>query len=185
MRKQIALGSVLALGFAGSVLAADGFSYDNLAVSYLSVNPKGAGSSISGFGISDSFTVKRNIFIFYDYDRVDRGNLKRDDLGVGFHWMLNPNLDLTSGLSLADVDTGPDATGYGLAAGLRGRVAKALELTGGVKYYHLNKGWKSQTTFTVGGRYHFTSKFSAGVDFSDLDDLGKGWRISLRYDNVD
>jgi hypothetical protein len=80
------------------------------------------------------------------------------------------------------VDAGPNATGYGVAVGLRGRLGESFELTGGVKYYDVNKGWKSQTTFGVGARYYFTPAFAVGADVWDQDDLGKSWTIALRYD---
>lgn len=188
MRKQIALGTVLALGVVSApVFAAEGFSYNNVEASYLKLNLPGTSADADGFGLTGSYGFNDNVSVFGGYEDLDvdgaeGGSIKHLDLGVGFNWALSDNLDLTSGLSYESVDTGPNASGYGLSLGLRGRVAGALELTGGVKYYDLNKGWKSQTTFTVGGRYYFTENFAAGVDYSDQDDLGKGWRLALRYD---
>jgi hypothetical protein len=185
MRKQIALGVALALGYAGSALAADGFSYNNIEASYVSLDLKGTNADADGLGLSGSYGFNEMLNVFGGYENADvdgPGSIKHLNLGLGLHWALNPNLDLTSGLSYESVDTGPNASGYGLAAGLRGRLGESFELTGGVKYYDLNKGWKSQTTFTVGGRYYFTPAFALGADFSDQDDLGKSWRLALRYD---
>jgi hypothetical protein len=189
MRKQIALGVVLTAGFAGSALAAEGFSYSNVEASYVSLNGKGGAADADGFGIAGSYGFNENFSVFAAYDDADfdgaeggGGSLKHLSLGLGFHWGLSDNLDLTSGLSYESVDTGPNASGYGAALGLRGRLGESFELTGGVKYTDLNKGWKAQTTFSVGGRYYFTPAFALGADFSDEDDLGKAWRVSLRYD---
>ncbi|MEO8314744.1 MAG: hypothetical protein ABI645_08120 [Pseudomonadota bacterium] len=182
MRKQIALGAVLALGLVGSALAADGFSYNNLELSYSSYNPKGPGGNVDGFGLSGSYGFNENISVFGGYKDLEAGTSLLN-LGLGFNWALSSNLDLTSGLSYESVsNVGPDPSGYGLAVGLRGRVGESLELTGGVKYIDLNKGSSGQTTFGVGARYYFTPAFAVGADVWDNDDAGKSWTIALRYD---
>ena len=187
MRKHIALGTVMALGVGAQAMAAEGFSYSNIEASYTSLNLKNTSLDADGFGVAGSYGFGENFSIFGDYDDLDidgaeGGSLKHLDLGVGFHWALGSNLDLTSGVSYESLDSGPNASGYGLAVGLRGRVGESLELTGGVKYYDLNKGWDSQTTWTVGARWYFTPNFALGADFGDQDDLGKSWRAVLRYD---
>ncbi|MEO6080611.1 MAG: hypothetical protein ABIQ86_12625 [Steroidobacteraceae bacterium] len=179
MRKQIALGVFLALGYAGSALA-DGFSYSNVEASYSSYNPKGPGGKADGFGVSGSVEFNENFSGFAGYKDLD--NTKWLNLGLGFNWGLGANLDLTSGLSYESVDSGPNASGYGLAVGLRGRLGEAFELTGGVKYIDLNKGIKAQTTFGVGARYYVTPNFAVGADVWDQDDFGKSWTIAVRYD---
>ena len=186
MRKQVALGFALTMGIAGSAVA-EGFSYSNIEASYTSLNLKGTTLDADGFGLAGSFGLGENFSIFADYEDLDvdgaeGGSLKHLDLGVGFHWSLGTNLDLTSGLSYESLDAGPNATGLGVAVGLRGRVGESLELTGGAKYYDLNKGWDSQTVLTIGARWYFTPAFAVGADFSDQDDLGKSWRLALRYD---
>jgi hypothetical protein len=185
MRKQIALGVALAVGIAGTA-SAEGFSYSNIEAGYTSLNLPGT-LDADGFGLSGSYGFGENFSVFADYDDLDvdgaeGGSIKHLDLGVGFHWSLNENLDLTSGLSYESLDLGPNASGLGLAVGLRGRVGESLELTGGAKYYDLNKGWSSQTTFTVGARWYFTPNFAVGADYSDQDDLGKSWKVAVRYD---
>jgi hypothetical protein len=187
MRKQFALGAVLALGTAGSALAAEGFSYSNVDVSYTTLNLKNDSRDADGFGLAASYGFNDNFSVFADYDDLDvdgaeGGSLKHLDLGVGFHWSLTPNLDLTSGLSYESLDSGPNASGLGIAAGLRGRLGESFELTGGLKYYDLNKGWSSQTTFNVGARWYFTPAFAVGAEYGDQDDLGTSLRFSVRYD---
>lgn len=186
MRKQIALGVVLTAGIAGSAMA-EGFSYSNVEASYSSYNLKGTSLDADGFGLAGSYGIGENFSVFAGYDDLDvdgaeGGSFKRMNLGVGFHWSLATNLDLTSGLSYESFDAGPNATGLGLAVGLRGRIGEQLEVTGGVKYYDLNKGMDSQTTFGVGARWYFTPAFAVGVDYSDEDDLGTALRLAVRYD---
>jgi hypothetical protein len=185
MRKQIALGIALTVGIAGSAMAAEGFSYNNVEVSYTSLNLKGP-TDADGFGLAGSYGFTDNLSAFAGYEDLDvdggEGSIKRLNLGLGFNWALNPNLDLTSGLSYESLDVGPNASGLGLAVGLRGRLGESLELTAGAKYYDLNKGLDSQTKLTLGGRYYFTPNFAVGADFSDEDDFGKSWKLALRYD---
>jgi hypothetical protein len=169
-------------------MAAEGFSYSYLEGSYTSVNLDADPRDADGFGLAASVGLGENFSIFADYDDLDvdgaeGGSLKHLDLGVGFHWGLSSNLDLTSGLSYESLTVaGPDPSGFGVAVGLRGRVGESLELTGGVKYIDLNKGLDGQTAFTIGARWYFTPNFAVGADFSDQDDLGKAWRAVLRYD---
>lgn len=192
MRKQIALGVVLTAGFAGAALAAEGFSYSNVEASYVSLDPKGSSADGDGFGVAGSWGFNENFSVFGAYDDLDIDvdgveggssySLKHLSLGLGYHWALSDNLDLTSGLSYESLDSGANASGYGAALGLRGRLGEAFELTGGVKYTDVNKGVPAQTTFSIGGRYYFTPNFALGADFADEDDYGKSWRVALRYD---
>jgi hypothetical protein len=176
MRKHFALGAALALGVVSAPVLAD-FSYSNVEASYLSIDPPGAGGSEDGIGLTGSYEFNENFSAFGGYEDVS--DLEHLFVGVGLNWSLSDNLDLTSGLSYEDFDP---ASGFGLGLGLRGRLGESFEVTGGVKYIDLNKGVDGQTTFTIGGRYYFTPNFAAGVDYSDLDDLGNGWRVALRYD---
>jgi hypothetical protein len=140
-----------------------------------------------GFGLAGSYEFNENVSAFAGYEDLDvdggEGSLKHLNLGVGFNWSLNDNLDLTSGLSYESWDSGVNATGFGAALGLRGRLGESFEWTAGVKYTDLNKGVDGQTFFGVGARYYFTPNFALGVDWQDLDEVAKsGIRVAVRYD---
>ena len=208
MRKQVALGSVLALGLASHVMAAEGFSYNNveLGFSHSKIDIDG-GEGISakgdGFQLSGSAAIGENLYGFLNFgsltldkfklngSSIDAGGadvkVKPLTVGVGFHWPLNPALDLVSGVSFerlkvssSVLSSSESANGYGLGVGLRGRVGESLELTGNLKYIDMQG---SEFVYNAGARYYFSPAFAAGIDYTRYDDskltnLG----ITLRYD---
>lgn len=189
MRKHLALGAVMALGLAGQAMAAEGFSYNVLEGSYLSSDLEGTSVDADGFAIGGSVEFNRNVFGFASLNDLSYENTSIDSnqftAGVGFHWALNPRLDLVSGLSYERLEAevanvSATESGYGLQVGLRGMVAQNLEVTGGVKYIDLGNGI-DDTTLSIGGRYYFTPAFAGGIDVSDNDD-GTTWAVTLRYD---
>lgn len=196
MRKHIALGTVLALGIGTQAMAAEGFSYSNVEASFVNGNldaDDGEGGEIGldgdGFSLAASAAFNDTFFGFAslgDLD-LDGAKLKPITAGVGFHWALNPNLDLVSGasferLKISGGGFSTSESGYGISAGLRGRVGESLELSGGLKYMDVGD-FGTDFAFNVGGRYYFTENFAAGVDYVKYDDLKLDtWSISLRYD---
>src|SRR5262245_51167536 len=102
MRKQIALGVVTALGFAGSAFA-EGFSYSTVEETYSSIKLKGTTAKADGFGVSGSYGFNEHFSVFAGYNDLavnhGGGSVKFLSLGLGLNWGLADNLDLTSGLS--------------------------------------------------------------------------------------
>jgi hypothetical protein len=190
LRKHVAMGAVLALGLGNQALAAEpeGFSYNNIEVSYLKTEFDDADVDGNGFAVAGSLELGSNVFAtasLNDNDYDEGISSSALSLGFGFNWGLTPNLDLVSGVSyerfkvkLSGVGSASDS-GFGLNAGLRGRIG-ALELSGGLKYVDYGDG-SDGTALTAGGRYYFTPNFAAGIDVLD-DDSGTQWGIALRYD---
>jgi hypothetical protein len=210
MRKQIALGTVLALGVGAQAIAAEGFSYNNVEAAFIKGKisvPLDGGEGLSakgdGFQLSGSAAFGENLFGFASFGSLGLDKFKIDgvsvdaggaevkvkplSLGVGFHWALSPNLDFVSSVSferlkvsLSEADFSESANGYGLGVGLRGRVGESLELTGNLKYVDIEE---SDFVYGVGGRYYFTPAFAVGIDYSKYDDSNlTNLGISLRYD---
>jgi len=200
MRKHLAVGTFLALGFGTQVFAADeGFSYNLAEIGYVrgeidDLDLKGDGVTLGG-----SMQFSPNIFGSFNFADIDYGSSAATggvkikgtnySLGVGFNWALGPTLDLVSGAtyehikikgSSGGVSASSNDSGFGLNVGLRGRVAEKLELTGNVKYVDFGQG-ANDFTFGAGGRWYFTDAFAAGPDVSHNDD-GTNWGISFRYD---
>jgi opacity protein-like surface antigen len=187
MRKQFALGAVLAMGLGGTALAAEGISYNNVEAGY-------ARSEIFDLADGDTFSLKGSaafgeyLFGFAGLASTDyEGGLDTDEfnVGLGAHWSLAPNLDLTTGLSwerakvnYSGVGSASD-DGYGLSVGLRGRVADNWELSAGAKYVNLGDDVDG-TTLSVGARYHFTPALALGVEISDNKDV-TSYGIGFRY----
>lgn len=176
MRNSVVLGTIAALGLAGHAVAAEGFSYNLVEASYID-----AEHGVDGLGVGGAVEFTSNVFGFGSYSLLDAGpaDVSNLTLGLGLNYAVNSNLDLVGGLSLerVDVDGGGDKTGFGIGAGIRGRVLDRLELTAGVKYTDLGN-WGDDTALQVGARWYFTKAFAAGIDVND----GDSFSLTLRYD---
>lgn len=196
MRKRIALGSVLALGLGAQAMAAEGLSYTHLEVAYNrgEINLEDTGGSnveidLDGFSVSGSAALSDRFFAFASFTSLKLdGSVKHKPLsaGLGLHWGLSPSIDLVTGLSFERIKYSSSLVsmgenGYGISAGLRGALGERAELSGQIK--HIDHGdFGSDRVFTVGGRFHFTDMFAAGLDFSWRDKLPQDiWSLSLRY----
>lgn len=191
MRKSLVAGAIAAL-LAGPALA-DGFSYNNIELGFVDTeiedfdefgDIEGDGLSIGGsveFGPGIHGFGKVTGLEFEDI--LDVGMLS---LGLGFNHSLAPQLDLFSGISYERLKFEYDGfddiveEGYGLTAGLRGRIGERIELSAGLKYADYGDDL-DDTTVMLGGRYYFTRNFAAGLDYNENDD-GDTWILSLRYD---
>jgi hypothetical protein len=190
MRKSAVLGAVAAL-VAGPALA-DGFSYNNIEARFISTEIEDVEPGVDlegdGFAISGNVEFGSTIHGFgsiggteYE-DTIDVGALTA---GLGFNHSLAPALDLVSGVSYerlkVEVDGGRSIEeGFGLNAGLRGRVGDKVELTAGLKYVDFGDDL-DDTTIMAGGRYYFSRNFALGLDYSENDD-GDTWALAFRYD---
>jgi hypothetical protein len=158
-----------------------------------------------GFSLAGSAAFSENLFGFVSFASLSLDDFALDGvsvsapgakvkvepltIGVGFHWPLADSVDFVSGVSYErlkvsatdGVDGFSDSeNGYGISAGLRGRLGESLELTGTLKYLDLGD---SEFVYSIGGRYYFTEAFAAGIDYSKYDDVNLGiWGIALRYD---
>jgi hypothetical protein len=189
MRKHLALGVALALGFGTQAFAADGLSYNLIEGGYVRAEVDDLGIDGDGFMIGGSVELGQGVFGFASVNDVEYGDnsgisSNLFNAGLGTHWALSPTLDLVSGVSWERIEVKASGVsvsddGIGLNVGLRG-VFDRLELTGTVKYSDFGH---NTNDFTLGasGRYYFTDAFAAGPDISHNDD-GTNWGISFRYD---
>lgn len=189
MRKQIALGTLIALGLGGQAWAADGLSYNLLEGGYAHGEVKDLDIKGDGFSLAGSMEIAPHVFGLANYTNLDMDGgvtTSQFSLGIGYNITVAPNLDLLSGVTYENVKvdisglgSASDA-GYGLAVGLRGRAADRLELTGMVKYVNVGHG-NDDTTLSANARYYVTDAFAIGPDISHNSD-GTTWGFSLRYD---
>lgn len=191
MRNSAVLGAVAAALITGPALA-DGFSYNNIEARFISTEIEDAEPGVDlegdGFAIAGSVEFGPTIHGFgtlsgteYE-DTIDVGSLTA---GLGFNHSLAPALDLVTGLSYERLKVEVDDSrvieeGFGLHAGLRGRVGDKVELTAGLKYIDYGDGL-DDTTIMAGGRYYFSRNFALGLDYSENDD-GDTWALAFRYD---
>lgn len=188
MRKQIALGSVLALGLGVQAMAAEGVSYSNVEVAYVDAELDGGeGGNVSGDGFSAAFSaaIGESFFAFGNLGSLDfdGGKLKPLSLGFGGHMPLGTSVDVVGGLSFERLKLSglSSESGWGAHVGLRGMIGERFEWNAMVKHVDIGD-FGSDMNFGVGGRYNFTDAFAAGVDFTKWDDLDlTTWGIALRY----
>lgn len=178
MRKFVALGALAAMAAGSQAVAADGFSYNLLEGAFIS------GDNFDGLGVSGSMAITPDYFGFGSIEALDIDNSSTDvsvlSLGAGYHRAINQALDIVATFSLkrVKVDGAGSDMGFGLGVGVRGRLFEQLELQGGLEYVDVDD---SDTTLQVGGRWHFTRNFAAGLDLQD-NDGGSTLRFVARYD---
>jgi hypothetical protein len=142
MRKTVFLGMVAALGIAGPAMADEGFNYSYVDLGYVRSDLDDYNVSGDGFGVRGSYEITRNVHAFAAYSDQDfdfNVNATTFELGAGYAWPVNPNLDLVGRASYvkAEVDApgigSADDDGLGLGLGVRARVINVVELTGGLQ----------------------------------------------------
>ncbi|HWL64310.1 MAG TPA: outer membrane beta-barrel protein [Steroidobacteraceae bacterium] len=187
MRKYVALGVIAAMALGAQTAAAEGFSYNLIEGSYATGDVEGF--DLDGFGVKGSWELAPSIFVFGGLQNLDfdgGGSLDALNLGVGMNWALSDNADLFGGASFERLKSGSSESGFGVQAGVRGRVVERLELSAAIKYSDIGD-FGDSFTYTAGGRWYFTPNFALGLDYNKLD-LGDSnadgdlFSVALRYD---
>lgn len=135
-----------------------------------------------GFAIAGSYPIADNLFVIggysdQDYDFGVDGSVL--NAGIGFNTGLGDNLDFVADISYLDSEVGnQDESGYGIRAGVRGRVRPDLELEGGLTLVDLDD---SDTGFRGVARYYFSDMFAVSGTLADSDD-GTSLTIGVRIE---
>lgn len=186
MRKQIALGAVLALVASAPVLAADDLSYNLFEGGYGYTDVDGSSGHADTFSLGGSFAFGTSFLGFGSVSTTDYSgaNAKGLSLGLGFHADVSDSVDFISTVSyeLSDPEGASSEDGFGVSVGLRGRASDKVELAGSVKYADYGHGLNG-LAFGVGGNYYFTDMFAVGLSLA-MDDEADSKTIGLnfRYD---
>ena len=187
MRKGFILGSIAALSLAGPAMAEDGFDYSYVELGYVKSELDDFDVDGDGLGLRGSYEFTENFHAFAAYTDQDFDfdvSATTLEVGAGFAWPVNPNMDIVGTVSYIqgeiDVPSFGDFEddGFAFGAGLRARVIEKLELTGGLKYVNFDAAG-NDTTLGAGARYFFTNMFAAGVDVN-FDDDGTTWMLGGR-----
>lgn len=190
MRKYVALGMIAALALGAQTAAAEGFSYNLIEGDYAFADLEGIDGD--GFGVKGSAEFAPNLHGAAGYQQLNfDGGLDIDtfSLGLNLNYALSDNADLIGGVSYENMKVSlsgfgsESESGYGLTAGVRGRVADNFELAANVKYSDISD--LEAFTYSAGVRWYLTPNFALGADFNKLDfDAfdGEAWVVSLRYD---
>ena len=139
----------------------------------------------SGLRLNGSYLFDNNWLLVggvssvdFDFD-VDSLTI---ELGGGYVWSYSNEFDLlaTARIVSVEVDTpfgSEDETGFALTAGTRGLITSQFEVRGSVNHINLDN---SDTYIELGGDYHFTEVFSAGLTLevagdADVISVGARW----------
>lgn len=188
MRKYVAFGVIAAMALGAQTAAAEGFSYNLIEGSYSTGDIESV--DVDGFGVKGSWALAPSIFVFGGLQNLDAegpgGSLDALNLGVGMNWALSDNADLFGGASFERLKGGTSESGFGVQAGVRGRVAESLELSASIKYADIGD-FGDSFTYAAGGRWYFTPNFAVGLDYNkldlgDADAKGDLFSLVLRYD---
>ena len=188
MRKFVALGAIAAaMALGAQTAAAEGFSYNLIEGSYATGDVEGF--DLDGFGVKGSWELAPTIFVFGGLQNLEfdgGASLDSLNLGVGMNWALSDNADLFGGASFERLKSGSSESGFGVQAGVRGRVAERLELSAALKYADIGDAGDA-FTYSAGGRWYFTPNFALGLDYNKIDLGDSGFdgdlfSVALRYD---
>jgi hypothetical protein len=182
---KVIVGSVV-LALAPLAALAEGMSYSFVDVGYIETDFDGVGDKADGFALRGSVGFAQDWFVLAEYVAQSVQDVDIDTISVGFggHYGINEELDVVGKLAYTEVDLsapgGLDASddGFFLEAGLRGRVADAVELEGGLRYVDFSDGG-DDTGFYLAGRYHFNATWAVGVEYRSADDASS-WLAGVR-----
>ena len=169
---------------------AEGISYNNLDLAYVTTDLDGISEDLDGFALRGSFEIADNWFLYAGYldQSVDvRGfdvDLQRLSVGGGYAWPFADNMDLYGkfGYTQVEADAGfgadLDDDGYELVAGLRARPLPPFELEGSINYVDLSDSG-DDTSLGLAARWFIADSFALGVEgefADDADTYGIGFR---------
>lgn len=142
------------------------------------------GEGADGWTIDGSTLVSENVFLSGQYQTVgDSENGLDVDInwlsaGVGYRTAISASTDfyglvtyenLEAEASYRGNSASEDENGYGLSVGVRSMVSDSIELDGRLGYIDIAD--ESETSISVGARFHMNESFSFGANYTSLDDL--------------
>ena len=183
--KKLVIGALASVTACFSFAEDSGLSYTHIGLSYQSVEldeEDGDGYAIAGnMAINDSF------FLLGQYSSiaiVDDFELAMLGLGIGYHTAMATNVDFVTSLSFVGAKTdfdgdSNDANGSLIAAGVRAKPTKTLELGAAINYIDIEN--EGAVGYSLSGRVFATPKFSLGLGLESVVNID---RISLdvRFD---
>lgn len=176
---SLVLAGVLT-GTMASVSAAK-FSYNFVEVSVAKVDIDGANNT---YGIGGSYDINSNVNLLGAFTTTDAGTIDGVDLdinsyqlGIGYHTPIAESTDAVANISyvnlelegsLGNATASVDESGYGAGVGVRHMFSDQLEGDASVDYIDINDF--SDTSVSVGGRFHFNETISAGLGYTSGDE---------------
>jgi hypothetical protein len=167
--------------------------YTALQLSYTTIDIEDFEEDAAGPGISGLLAVGAGVFITAGYGTAKTRDFTADfgfgpmrggiestamTLGVGYHYALNPTVDLVTAVSVLDAEadvTGDfaafvegDDAGWTARLGLRALVTPRIELTGAAEHTDIYDD--TSTALSFGALYYPMSRFGVGAAYESGDD---------------
>lgn len=175
--------SLLALSSSMTSVHANNFKYNYAQIGYTFINDF---KIDQGVKVSGSYDVGYNVNILGSYFLSTSSESNTDidlnvyTLGLGYHADMSDATDVIAEIGLFNTSADAkvnnititnDDSGYTLSAGVRHKLQEKIEVL--ARFDHRNSDNTTDTTFTLGGRYHINPRWSVGVDFNTGADDGE------------
>jgi hypothetical protein len=185
----LAAAAVLAAGTA----LAEGppeLPYTGIQASFANINIDDFDNDAEGFELGGSADLWRGVFVLASYSTAKTDDFRvgplvgsievsGTSLGIGYHYALNPRLDLVPVVSWLDAEArfegdfsalfaDQDDTGWSASVGLRALVTPSVELFGAVDRTDLYDD--ASTALLAGGVYYVTPHVGLGMSYEGADD---------------
>jgi hypothetical protein len=184
MLKRILLLTILTFATPLAALAdqPSPFGYDYAESAYLSENPSGGGSDLTGVLVDGSYELQSNWRVSGLLSSASCCGINDDRYAasVGYYTGINDKIDFIADLSFLGrhVTNAGTHNGWGIDGGLRAMLAPKFELDGLVQHNDVNSN--TENTLTVKGLYSLTSAwhlFASYSNNSNEDDF----QVGVRY----
>lgn len=172
---------VPALLLAAAAAGAQTANYNYIQGSFQQIDLDVPGLDVDGdgLGISGSFEIDENFYLFGEFQTADVGfgiDVDIIDVGGGYRTGIGRNLDLYANLGYTKVKIdgagggASDDSGFSVGLGLRGAVSEAVELYGGLDYIDFDDS-DSETRANAGFLMKLTENLGVGLKASLWDDF--------------
>ena len=184
MLKRIVLIAVVSacLPLAAYADQPDPFSYDYAEGAYLSENPSGGGSDLTGVLVDGSYELQPNWRISGLLSNASCCGITDNRYGasVGYYTGINDKIDFIADLSFLSqhVTNAGSHNGWGIDGGLRAMLAPKFELDGLVQHSDINSN--TENTLTVKGLYSLTEQWRLFASYSNNSDEND-FQLGVRY----
>lgn len=165
------------------------FSYNTIEISLIDVDFGRASADGDGYEIAGSFDINERLFALASYQdqSLDFGiDGSSFALGIGFHDELGDDLDFVASATLIGSEVKAlgfsiDDDGFGIAGGVRGRLADTFQLDALLNWVDLDNSG-SDTFISLAGRYYFNEQFAISARTNIGDDNRDIFQLGVRIE---
>lgn len=192
--KKLVVGVLASVASCFSFAEDSGLSYTHIGLSYQSVELLEEDGD--GFAISGSMAINDSYFLLGQYSSAasddeftdgtvtDELELTTLGFGIGYHTAIATNTDFVTSLLFVDAEAefaGASADGDGIliAAGVRAKPTKTLELGAAINYADIEN--ESEVGYSLSARVFPAPTFSLGLGLGSADDVDTV-SLDVRFD---